>query len=850
MKPDLYERSAAILDHLLALPEAERTKAWAGHPECEPEVRAEVNSLLAACEASSGYLEGNVVSAVKPGLGTQIGPWKLVDQIGQGGMSFVFRGERVSGYDQRVAIKIIALPVLLTGAMAHQIQSRFESERQIVARLEHPNICKLLDGGLQTDGTPYLVLEYVEGEDFLSYARRVPLANWIGVLEQVALAVHYAHQRLVVHRDLKPSNILVTADGHPKLLDFGIAKSLDPGGLEIGDERTATFFRAATPAYASPEQMRGEPLTTATDIYSLGVLLSKLLPDTREADLSAIAAKATREDAKDRYDSAADLAADLACYRKGLPVEARRGNVRYVVYKFIRRHVAAVSMAILAIMALLTAVGLTLVKNQQVLHERERAATVASFLQSLFQASDPEVNQGNRLTIRQLLDQGAKSIQSSALDTDARAELTQTMAEAYAGLGLFNEAIRLYESMIQMDSADSRRTVHALSQLANAQAQLGQHEPAVKNALQATATARRLRPTDPGAEAEALEQHCLAQYMAANYAQATPLCAEAVKQAERASLPSLNLAHYLRSLGRAQKNIGDFAGAEASLKRSLNLAQSVNGRNNPTAAIALDELGGLFFRQGKFLDSIRFFDQALAQERKLYPEGHVSVARTLNNIANTQTTLRQFKESIATYQSAHELYRKFLGDDSAELAVSMSNLAIAQQSVGQLDAAAVTLEKVRDVHEQTTGKDKQPYWNTQLKIANLRLEQDRPQEALQLAAEVVSAMDNLNPKPRVERGFARIVLATALVECGRAHLALAPATEAQSILSQALAPGHWMRAYGNAVQASALVAHGKRSEAKKLLEPLYREVAMLPGKGSWRAEWMKKLWRTNRFDSN
>ena len=380
-----WERAAEIFAELAELGRDERAAAWARYEDLEEDVRAEVESLLQAHEASEGYLEEGLLGQRRPAAGTQIGAWRLAEEVGQGGMSVVYRGERVEGgFTQRAAIKLIAVPGVMTAGLARQIQQRFEAERQIIARLEHPDICKLLDGGVTEDGVPYLVLEYVEGTDLLTYARQRPVEERIKLLARVARTVHYAHQRLVVHRDLKPSNILVTAEGHPKLLDFGIAKTLDPAEWGLPGDRTATVLRAATPGYASPEQLRGEALTTATDIYSLGVLARQLFQDAADEDLTAIAARATRDEPGERYSSAAALAADLERHLQGLPLEARQGNLRYVAMKFVRRHKVGVVAASVAVLFGMGFTAVTLVQKRQIERERARAASVAAFLQGLF----------------------------------------------------------------------------------------------------------------------------------------------------------------------------------------------------------------------------------------------------------------------------------------------------------------------------------------------------------------------------------------------------------------------------------------------------------------------------------
>jgi serine/threonine protein kinase len=283
MERDRWTAARALFDRALALPEAERAtfvEANAGH---DSELRAEVLSLFGALTDAGGFLSGTNVGALDLDRDRQeeevtrerIGPWRIADTLGRGGMGVVYLGERATGdYEQRVAIKVVS-----GGAENPAIVRRFQTERRILAALEHPAIARLVDGGTTEDGLPYFVMEYVEGKTLLAYAdeKRLDLRSRIELFLEVCAAVEHAHQRLVLHRDLKPSNILVDASGRPRLLDFGIGKLVQPGAGEATPAETVTIDRWMTPHYASPEQILGQPTTTATDVYGLGVVLFELL---------------------------------------------------------------------------------------------------------------------------------------------------------------------------------------------------------------------------------------------------------------------------------------------------------------------------------------------------------------------------------------------------------------------------------------------------------------------------------------------------------------------------------------------------------------------------------------------
>ena len=419
MNSERWQRVKQVLDEVLAVEPSERTpfldRACAG----DPQLRQEVESLLASHErAGTGFLKGPVadLTVTDPKSlreGRRIGVYQIIERIGHGGMGDVYRAVRADGqYTKDVAVKLVR-----GGYDTASMLERFRNERQILASLDHPNIARLLDGGTTDDGIPYLVMELIEGKPIDQFCdeQKLSVTERLRLFRQVCAGVHYAHQRLVIHRDIKPSNVLVTKEGEPKLLDFGIAKIVTP----INEAET-TMTRAMTPEYASPEQIRGEPITTATDVYSLGVVLYRLLtgrspypgdtrsphklaqavcetepgrPSTvvgkgdmtgagREADLGQIISAsenspaklrrrlagdlddillmALRKEAARRYGSVEQFAEDVRRHLEGMPVAARKGSWSYRTEKFVRRHRVGIAAAAIVILAVAGGVGATI----------------------------------------------------------------------------------------------------------------------------------------------------------------------------------------------------------------------------------------------------------------------------------------------------------------------------------------------------------------------------------------------------------------------------------------------------------------------------------------------------------
>ena len=609
--------------------------------------------------------------------GRQIGSYRLLRVLGEGGMGRVYLAARADEtYRQQVAIKLMHAGF----AQTQRMLLRFGAERQILANLNHPNIARLLDGGV-SNGLPYLVMEYVDGVFIDEYCRRnkLPTEGRLRLFLTVCAAVEYAHKNLIVHRDIKPGNIMVSAEAVPKLLDFGIAKLLSPDGSEVA--RTRTAERMMTPEYASPEQIRGDSITTSTDVYALGVLLYELLsgrrpfhldttspievaqiiceqtptapsqawkenpetapPDARRklsGDLDNIVLMAMRKEPARRYVSVGQLAEDVQAYLGGYPIRARTDAWAYRSKKFIQRHRAAVVAAgVIAVALVGFSIGMGLLARKA---QRERASAEreAQFLNRIFQSTTPEEARGKPVSGPELLDEAAKRVDAEfSGEPELQARLLDNIGLAYKGMGLYDKSEALMQRAFDLrrkilgdSNLDTAATLDGLASVIRLKSEYARAEPLFRKALAIRQS--KLPPNDLLiAESMANLGECL--YWEDRNQEAESLLRQALA-IERSHGNSQDLSGTDNYLALVLERKGSFGEAAQLLRESVEISRSLEGADGPNYANSLHNLAGTLIDAGDLSGAETVDRQALAIGRKIGRAGPANpdLGYPLNNL--------------------------------------------------------------------------------------------------------------------------------------------------------------------------------------------------------------------------
>lgn len=755
-----WERIEEICFGGMPLCGKERAAYLDAHCADDPTLRAEVETLLRAGDSRPDFLERPVITFDRAALSEpvrdgaeRIGPYRIVRPLGHGGMGDVWLAvHEGDGFSRTVALKVIR-----RGFDTERVLERFRQERRILAALRHPNIAQLMDGGATEDGRPYFVMEFVEGEPIDDYCnrRRLGVGERLELVRTVCSAVHHAHQNLVVHRDIKPANILVTAEGSPKLLDFGIGKVLAEEDGE-GSPVTVVEERALTPEYAAPEQVTGGRITTATDVFGLGVLLYRTLtgrlpweteatnrtrwdahpslqgaparPSTVAPELhlpgevDAIVLKALSAEPEERYPGPLALADDLDRFLAGRPVLARAPSFAYSARKFAARNRVAVSAGAALVVAVVAATAYTWRQSLRVAAERDKALEVQGFLLETFGAAGPDRATGDPVTARALLDRQAATVMDQYADNPPlRAEMMLVLAEGYERLGLFPEAESWAARVVdEPDALDTAGLVSAQTLLGWIRQQQGRSR-----------------------EAEALLE-------------------EAVARARRASGAERMLARALNDLGVVREALGDYEGARAAYEEALTLRARLFGPEHRSVGVSASNLAAIHYRLGDLPAAVEEAERALALIRRSFGADHQRAIIVQNNLAVFKLVGGDLEGAEADYRDLWERQARLQGPSHpVTVRVMISLAAVLRREEKWGEAESVLREALR--------------------IENARPEPNRLDVAFSMAA----LGDVLSSGGRHEEamGLIQDALALQTAALGPEHIDVA---QSQSYLSRAL----------------------------------------------------------------
>lgn len=686
-------------------------------------------------EVTSTFVDDEAGAFAQTPWMPQVGPYRLLRELGRGGMGTVYLAER-DDVEKTVALKLVR-----NSLAAPQTVQRFLLERRILARLKHPNIAQLLDAGMTPDQTPYFAMEYVEGESLTAYCdrRQLGVQERLALFQSVCEAVHYAHQNLVIHRDLKPSNILVEEGGTVKLLDFGIAKLMEDNDDTAG--LTHTGMRMMTPRYAAPEQVRGEPVTTVTDVYALGVILYELLtghgpyalqgrtpgdierviceqdparPSTKvihektvtlqdgstgtltpemigaaratepvrlqrqlRGDLDTICLKALAKEPDQRYASVEALLEDVKRYLVGLPVQAQPSTAMYRTKKFVRRH--RISMGITtAVLVLITSVvsGFTI----QLAQERDRVRVAANTAESaltfivedVFDVADPYSMSPVR----------GDTVTARTLLLQGASRIDEKLAgQPKIQAVLLDKVGQVYAHLAMYEESETllRKAVTLREEL------LGEEDPEVATTL--THLAKALRLQGKYEEAEPAYQRALAM---------------------RQSLfgnDHIDVSDALHNLANLKQDTGDYEAADSLYQQALAIERELYGGDHLDIASTLNNMGTLLQDIGDYDGAESRYQEALAMRQKLLGKEHPEVANSLNNMGTLLHDKKAYAEAETIHREALAMRRKLFGETHPDVANSLSNLAaVVMRTSGYQDAAQLMQEALA-IEKSLLGED-------------------------------------------------------------------------------------------------------------------------------------------------
>ena len=839
MNPTSWSKIESEFIRIVDLPAKEKKTALLLLAESDPEIYAEVNALLEEDEAPHPLFSAQLkhMQAAGPKPGEEIGAYRIVRLLGTGGMGQVFLAERhTEDFQQQVALKLIRV-----SGSDGAIERHFAEERQILAGLQHNHIAALYDGGISDKGQPFFTMEYVEGQPLSQFAHQksLNLHERLQLFLQVCEAVSYAHQQFVAHLDLKPGNILVTKHDNVKLLDFGLARMLSEE-----DPSPAPRF---TPAYAAPEQLEGKNLSTASDIYSLGVILYELIggqlphrPDNsslqawrdlrREVpirpsvlssshpeakgivgdDLDRICLHALASRPEDRYDSVQQLAGDIRAVIEDRPISLRENESAYQVRKHLYRNrtvVGLVALGVGILVSLTTWYTLQLQKERNLAREEAiKANQLTDLMQSVFVQADPMENQGEKISARDLLDQAVKKLPETLSEQrDLEAEMLRIMSGTYSSLGLFDRADSLVQRALKILQEEQPTDPEALGktwlQSGAIRAQLADYPGADSCFQNGLAYLSEVYEPDDSLYIIQLE------HLANNY-----IMWNQIDQAD--SLYKLIYHHYVEWFPAPDKRL----------------------------AHIIHLLGVVAHKHADRTKADSLFRQSLEMKKQVYEAPHSEIAYTLNYLASTHMYLQNYKQAKSYALNSLSQRLATLGNAHVETLGSQGNVARIYSHLGMHDSAIVSYDSTLAIAERVfKGKDHFYYASLMGAKAGASYRAGKIQQSRDLFLQAIPIMRASLPDT-LNDGYARLYfsLGKSYIKLQQWKLAAQQLETSLFIQKKALPEGHVRIAWSQVYLAEALKALGQPERAVELLREAHATLLTLQQDGDLYSPEFKK----------
>jgi len=831
MQSENWKKVKALLDEVLPLGSTERQN-FLDKSGVSAEVRAEVESLLAFEEESEDLMRFSAVEfsrdffdendAQNPLTGQRIGNYKIVRELGQGGMGAVFLATRADGkLEQKVALKLLKREMNTS-----MLRRRFQQEQVILASLEHPNIARLLDAGTTDDKIPFLAMEYVEGLPIDEYCSKhnLDLNQRLDLFRKVCLTVNFAHRNLIVHRDLKPNNILVNEEGIPKLLDFGISKILS-AEIEQSNSATVTKLGVMTPSYASPEQLQSKSVTTATDIYSLGVILYELLsghrpfetgdlkeiykavleneppppssgiwdlrfgiadsksaskfksdrtknqhketnpqsaipnPKSLAGDLDNIVLKALRKEPERRYSSAENFADDIHRHQRGLPVTARPNTFAYRAEKFFKRNRAAVIGGVLILLAVIIGVAATLWQTSVARAERDRARLEAEKAEKINAFLQNVLNLSNPFWI------------SANPDSTVDATVVQAL----------DEAAQKVETDLAGQTEIQAEIYYTLGKTYMGQGKFEKAQTQLEKSLE------KFSLVSPENSSKKMQVRLmlggLLDYLGTesdNEQMFTEIAAYFRENLDKSEENKKWLAMALSDLGGSVARKGKIPESEDFLRQSIEYSSTVNGQDRWLYVQTLGDLGDLLVEQGKTQKAIELYKSAIEEGNKLSDKPRPEIANNYYDLGRVYKRLENYAQAQENIQKAYEIFKKTIGEETIQTAMTRKQIAELYYFQGDYPKARAEIEEVLKVTNKVV-PEKPNLYNLYAEnvLANILTKTGDAEKSEKILREVLVSYHKLLESPQADIANANMSLGESLIAQKRFAEARQALTEAE-----------------------------------------------------------------------